>query len=100
MFVAVAFPFVFIAVPLELSWPSKSATPRTPEALSTNPVAARSRWVRFTCAWNGVAVASCRLIGPASPSRFAVPPPGVFADARKVNGVEYDRFVTSSVTSS
>ncbi len=39
-----------------------------------------------TWAWSGVSAASVWLIGPAVPSAFSLPPPGVFASTVKGMG--------------
>src|SRR5205823_3416230 len=83
---AVAFPVVVIATPLDATLPEKSTTPAMPDAGSMKPLSATSRCLIEIAPWNGVSATSFRLNGPASPSTEIVPPAGAFADTEKGNG--------------
>ena len=77
-----------------------STSPETPSAASTNPAASGS--ICFISRWpeNGVADASCWLIGPAVPVTLTVPSPGRCADAVNGNELVNPKSFTSSPTCS
>src|SRR5579862_4218598 len=95
---ALTVPFDVIWWPSDIRAPLKSTMPPTPVDGSTKPVDARSRCPTSSFAFRGVSDASVASIGPAFPSTFTVPSPGVLA--LKVNGNcdEYERSDASSST--